>query len=328
MSLYDKLTRHQVYFEGVKSWFSSDFNDTLDVLNRRVMNIFLDAPERQLGDLTAAQYRNFERRLSRQLDSIIKRSKEVLWSDLQNVNAADNEMLQDILKSERSTRRKMPSNAVVWNQVTKRTVGATGTTLDEMIDAFYANLKATILKEVRKARIDNDSVDDLITTMKGTRAANNRDGLMNKFKNQSNSVLATALQHITSVSQNQYERIFYERYRWVAILDSRTTQICRSRNGKTWAYGKGPVPPAHYNCRSKIVPVDDDRRNYPETYFGWLREQPFNVLSDIVGIEAARRISAGKGSDAEFPEYMSERKLNVNQFKNKLSLILETGSAG
>ena len=328
MSLYDKLTRHQVYLEGLKSWFSSDFNDTLDVLNRRVMNIFLDAPERQLGDLTAAQYRNFERRISRQLDSIIKRSKEVLWNDLKDVNAADNEMLQGILKSERSTRRKMPSNAVVWNQVTKRTVGATGTTLDEMIDAFYANLKATILKEVRKARIDNDSVDDLITTMKGTRAANNRDGLMNKFKNQSNSVLATALQHITSVSQNQYERIFYERYRWVAVLDSRTTHICRSRNGKTWAYGRGPVPPAHYNCRSKIVPVDDDRRNYPETYFGWVREQPFNVLSDIVGIEAARRIRAGKGSDTEFPQYMSERKLNVDQFKNKLPLILETGSAG
>lgn len=328
MSLYDKLTRHQVYFEGVKSWFSNDFNDTLDVLNRRVMNIFINAPERNIGDLTAAEYRNFERRISRQLDSIIKRSTEVLWQDLKDISSEDNQVLQQILKSERSTRRKMPSDAVVWNQVKNRPVGATGGSMDEMIDAFYANLKQTILREVRKARTDNGTVDDLITTMKGTRDANNRDGLMNKFKNQSNSVLSTVLQHITSISQNQYERIFYERYRWVAVLDSRTTKVCRSRNGKTWVYGKGPIPPAHYNCRSKIVPMDDDRRNYPDTWFGWLREQPFNVLSDIVGIQAARRIQEGKGSDTEFPQYLSERKLSIQDFKNKLPLILETGSAG
>lgn len=328
MSLYDKLTRHQVYFEGVKSWFSNDFNDTLDVLNRRVMNIFINSPERNIGDLTAAEYRNFERRISRQLDSIVKRSEEVLWQDLKDISSEDNQVLQQILKSERSTRRKLPSDAIVWNQIKKRPLGATGESIDDLIDAYYANLKQTILREIRKARTDNNSVDDLITAMRGTRDANYRDGLLNKFKNQANSVLSTALQHITSVAQNQYERIFYERYRWVAILDSRTTQICRSRHGKTWAYGKGPVPPAHYNCRSKIVPVDDDRRNYPDTWFQWLRTQPFNVLSDIVGIQTARRIQEGKGSETEFPQYLSEQKLSIQAFKNKLPLILETGSAG
>ena len=43
--------------------------------------------------------------------------------------------------------------------------------------------------------------------------------------------------------------------RFVAKLDSKTTDICRSLNGKEWPVDspKMKVPPLHWNCRSQLV---------------------------------------------------------------------------
>jgi len=52
---------------------------------------------------------------------------------------------------------------------------------------------------------------------------------------------------------------------WVSTLDSRTSEICMARSGKTWTYPDfKPIghkipwnggPPAHWNCRSTFIPV-------------------------------------------------------------------------
>ena len=39
------------------------------------------------------------------------------------------------------------------------------------------------------------------------------------------------------------------RYRWISVLDSRTTDVCRGRSNKVYEVGVGPIPPAHPNCR-------------------------------------------------------------------------------
>lgn len=37
---------------------------------------------------------------------------------------------------------------------------------------------------------------------------------------------------------------------YVAVLDTRTTAICRSLHGRVFPKGEGPYPPLHWNCRS------------------------------------------------------------------------------
>jgi len=39
-----------------------------------------------------------------------------------------------------------------------------------------------------------------------------------------------------------------KKYRYLATLDSRTSAICRSLDGKEFKYGDGPLPPVHFNC--------------------------------------------------------------------------------
>ena len=44
-------------------------------------------------------------------------------------------------------------------------------------------------------------------------------------------------------------------YQYSAILDDRTTDICRGLHGKTFKAGDQPVPPMHFNCRSMLIPI-------------------------------------------------------------------------
>lgn len=89
------------------------------------------------------------------------------------------------------------------------------------------------------------------------------------------------------------------KYRYVATLDSRTSAICRSLDGREFEYGKGPKPPQHFNCRSTIVPIIDPDILPPSTtafrasktgpvsanqsYGEWLKDQPREVQGEVLG---------------------------------------------
>lgn len=44
-------------------------------------------------------------------------------------------------------------------------------------------------------------------------------------------------------------------YQYSAILDDRTSPVCRGLHGKFFASGTQPTPPMHFNCRSVLVPI-------------------------------------------------------------------------
>ena len=67
-----------------------------------------------------------------------------------------------------------------------------------------------------------------------------------------NQVANTASQQVYEANQD-----ITKRYRYVATLDTRTSSICRALDGREFEYGKGPMPPQHFNCRSTTVPVID-----------------------------------------------------------------------
>lgn len=44
-------------------------------------------------------------------------------------------------------------------------------------------------------------------------------------------------------------------YQYSAILDDRTSDICRGLHGKKFKAGTEPIPPMHFNCRSVLIPI-------------------------------------------------------------------------
>lgn len=76
-------------------------------------------------------------------------------------------------------------------------------------------------------------------------------GLVDISQRNAATVVRTALSHVsTQAREATYKKNsdIVEKYEWVSTLDSRTSTICRSRDGQKYEIGKGPLPPAHPNC--------------------------------------------------------------------------------
>jgi SPP1 gp7 family putative phage head morphogenesis protein len=109
-----------------------------------------------------------------------------------------------------------------------------------------------------------------------------------------NQVANTASQQVYEANQD-----ITKKYRYVATLDTRTSAICRALDGQEFEYGKGPMPPQHFNCRSTTVPIIDPDILPPSTtatraskdgqvpinqsYGEWLAKQPRSVQADALG---------------------------------------------
>jgi SPP1 gp7 family putative phage head morphogenesis protein len=120
--------------------------------------------------------------------------------------------------------------------------------------------------------------------------------------NQVMALVRTSINQVAnSASQQVYEanQDITKKYRYVATLDSRTSSICAALDGREFEYGKGPMPPQHFNCRSTTVPIIDPDILPPSTiakrasadgpvpintsYGQWLKDQPLKTKQDVLG---------------------------------------------
>ena len=120
--------------------------------------------------------------------------------------------------------------------------------------------------------------------------------------NQVMALVRTSINQVAnSASQQVYEanQDITKKYRYVATLDSRTSSICAALDGQEFPYGKGPMPPQHFNCRSTTVPIIDPDILPPSTiakrasadgpvpintsYGQWLKDQPRSVQQEVLG---------------------------------------------
>ena len=173
-------------------------------------------------------------------------------------------------------------------------------------------------KTVRNGLLTGESTDKIARRLKGRLRFGDFGPLSVRQLAQAGGELTSVANHQvialvrTSVNQvaNASSQQTYEanqsvtsRYRYVATLDSRTSPICRALDGQEFDYGKGPVPPQHFNCRSTTVPLIDyeglgitppkpgKRRSKDglvpanQSYGQWLNNQSKETKAEVLGPE-------------------------------------------
>jgi hypothetical protein len=125
-------------------------------------------------------------------------------------------------------------------------------------------------------------------------------------------------------------------YQWVSTLDSRTSDICRSRDGMKfyWDDKTKPKPPAHFRCRSTTKPLlspefdflqegatrassgDSGGKPVPanQTYYEFLKNQPSAYQDEVLGKTKGLIFRNAGLSPEEF------RKITVNDLGQPLTL--------
>ena len=208
-------------------------------------------------------------------------------------------------------------------------------------------------KTVRNGLLTGESTDKLARRLKG-RLRFGQPGSLRQMAQAGGEVTAVANHQVmamvrTSINQvaNASSQQVYEanqdvtkRYRYVATLDSRTSAICQALDGQEFDYGKGPVPPQHFNCRSTTVPLIDykglgipppkpgKRRSSDglvpanQTYGQWLSNQSKAVKADILGPEKVpyfNRLARKYGPTKAIRKFVSQdgSELTLDQLKRR-----------
>jgi len=219
-------------------------------------------------------------------------------------------------------------------------------------------------KTVRNGLLTGESTDKIARRLKG-RLRFGQPGSLRQMAQAGGEVTAVANNQVmalirTSINQvaNETSQQVYKanqdvtkRYRYVATLDSRTSPICRSLDGRSFEYGKGPTPPQHFNCRSTTVPIIDysglgiarppqTELRRPNTAFGpsrarrgdtvpsnqtygeWLDKQPNEVKADVLGASKVpyfNRLARKYGPTDAIRKFVSQdgSELTLDQLKRR-----------
>lgn len=194
--------------------------------------------------------------------------------------------------------------------------------------------------------LEGESTQQLVRRIHGTRALNFRDGIFpGMSRRQTEAVVRTAVNQISNranfLTYKSNSRIT-KKYRYVATLDARTTEICQALDGREFSYRTAsPTPPQHVGCRSTTVPIIDFKglgikpppagtrpakapggkvvRVRSSTDYGqWLRQQSASVQNEILGPTRGKLFRQGKVTLQDLVR-RDGRRLTLEQLGVKLN---------
>lgn len=171
-----------------------------------------------------------------------------------------------------------------------------GRTYDEWWALFFAGDTDRLMGQVRMGLIAGEGEADLLARLQASSRTT---------ANSLNSLVPTAIMGALAFGNYTFMDAnpdLVKKERYTAIMDSRTSMICASLDGKIYKVGEGPHPPMHRNCRSSRVPVyvgAGDTTDGSVTYEEWLKDQSTVTQNQVLGKSKAMLFREGNLSIAD-----------------------------
>lgn len=162
-----------------------------------------------------------------------------------------------------------------------------GVTMTQMVEEFIRNDKQRV---VRAVNIGLTYGRTAMTITKSVRSSirSKGEGVRNIARRGLELLIRSAIQYSVSAGRDTVWNTnpdLVKRLVWISVLDSKTSDICTHYDGKTFARGEGPRPPAHINCRSTIIPLlPGQKLPGRQTWFEWIEKQPQYIQKEALGV--------------------------------------------
>lgn len=322
-ALSDDITRHAVYIERLKAGEVRKFSAFLRELDRRLREALTR------GGLTDFQRQRTEAMLA-EVDSILRavlgEYVQAVNGDLREIAAYEGQFVGGML-AEHGYRANVPTIGQLWAAASTSPLAAgNGKLLDPFLTDWTQAERERVVGALRLAVAEGKTVPQAVTMIRGTKARNYQDGVLAITQRNAEAVVRTAIAHVTAAARHESYAAnddILAGYRWSAVLDQRTSSTCRALDGRIFQFGKGPMPPAHINCRSSTTPVLNDewafltkgaKRSSMDgpvdagtTYYDWLKRQPAGFQDEVLGPTRGALLRNGGLSAKRFAELQLDR---------------------
>lgn len=322
--LYDVAHRHQVYLEGLKEYQLNEFAAAMLDMEDQIRALVLGVGVESLDGLTRRELNKLLTQLAKVQDGALKGYVRRLYAFLRNYLAIDSDMYNEVV-AEESGIILVPvpgSPSTILGEILDTPLSANGQIASDLIAAFIASVIGQTANEVRKALVNHSTIAELVRQLVGTNAAAYKDGLFNRLINQGATNIRTLMQQVFTAMSDRIFQLYTNRYMWSSVMDDRTTEICQHRNGKVYIYGEGPMPPAHYNCRSVTVPVmmNDTAYRGADDFGEWLADQDPDFWQDALPASLYNALREARLNQRDL-NVARAKPINLDQYREKRSII-------
>jgi len=314
--LLEKYIRHSVYLEQLKNGEASLISR---FLGEKVFPQLRDKLIKELGRVkgleTLGSIRKIPaKRLTRMLLAVRKtaqagavKAEKMLVKRLINISKFEADWNADIISKTvpLDLDMTMPSNEVLKNLVTMRPMN--GHKLGTWMAGYSTAIRVAMTKQIKIGIATGESLPAI-----GARI----NKALNWKGKQAQFIARTAVSNVVHQAKEEVfkkNRDLVRKVQWVATLDDRTSLICINYDGKMFDVGYGERPPAHFNCRSTVVPVTPSWQEFgvtdpppatrasmngavpaKMTYKQWLKKQPKAVQVKVLGKKRAELYRSGQ----------------------------------
>lgn len=341
-NLFDSQVMHAAYLQRAYSSISNSFNPYLSRIGKIVKEL-LDVP----GDKITGK---------RQLNSILSSAKKQITNEFKDWNKEQRELIYSLIDNElsyqfgihkkESARLDGPSfvessqdSAEEMYNETDMILKGSAVSVQDATQEFSDNETNRILSLISGGAIAGLTTNEIYRSITGTSQNKFRDGALATTLRNNESVTKTISSHATTSAQVSFLRAqrSVAGYEIVATLDVKTSDICKSLDGKIILKDADffLTPPFHHRCRSVTVAIFTDSSGMVTgtsksraargstggttvkgnvTYYEWLKTQPAWFQDDALGKEKGKIFRNSGLSTEEF------RKVSVNRFYDPLTI--------
>jgi|CXWL01.1.fsa_nt_gi hypothetical protein len=309
--LHDAVVRHQVFLLRSAGVLQRKVVEALQESEARIKLAIVEHPRRNRLELMAllAAVTTLRRQAWRKV------SREWLAS-LAELTAREPMFLTDTLNEVAPIVIQITPLKNTDTIVTQTAV--MGKTAQEWFDDAEASDIDRIETSIRWSDEKEDSDRVLLALLFGM------GGLATQTERGLSTITATALMGLTSAVAMDFFALNTQlamRWLFVAVLDNRTTPLCRSLSGKTYLIGKGPIPPLHWYCRSRAVPFVNLKNwgGVPRSpsYAEWLGGQSVQFQDEILGPTRGRLFRSGGVTLARFVDYNTGKQFTLEELAKR-----------
>ena len=326
-------SRHAVYLEGLKTGHAAKFDKFLKAMQRDIL-----AQVRMIDDpatMTAKRLNGLLRAINETLKVGAVNYEKVWRAQILELGeyAAEFEVraLGKVLKYDFT----LPSPNQLASAAFSTPLSASGIYEGMLLDPFFKDIigktRQRVAGAVRLISAQGGTTQDLVRKIRGTRAGRFKDGLMQLARRDAQAIARTSLAHVANTSRMavwEANSDVIEQWEFLATLDGKTTEPCRTLSGQRFNLGEGPIPILHINCRSGMVSVFKDGLDFLDkagsqfargpdgvshvspdlTYYGWLKTQSAKFQDSVIGPTRGKLLRNGGISSSRF----AEMQLNKN----------------
>jgi len=321
--LTDIVTRHQVLLERYKSGRAKDYGALAKKFEAELIGEANKLGVDSLNQLTKKQFATFSSNVNTLTQLNQNQAVSTLRSDLSELARSEalfeTNTLNRVITSEDIVAKSVAGKAFAAALATP--LSANGQLLDPFMKNWSDTAKNQVNGVIRNGYKEGLTLGQLTQRIRGTQAANFKDGLTTLKTRQAEAVIRTSVQHVSSSARQltwEENSDIVKGKKWVATLDGKTTQVCRGLDGREFPLDSGPTPPIHINCRSTTVPILDKKLGLDfldegatrsalkgpvpanQTYYDWLKKQPREFQNTAIGTGKARLLNSGQLTSDQF----------------------------